>query len=115
MALAWSLPATRDGEEGTKPSRAISITQLFPAAPGRLLVQGHTGRVSAEAYGGQRPELALALSPQHLRPCHCHGKCPGQGDVKGWRAWAGETQQREAAFRLWLFQMLQLINENNSE
>lgn len=27
----------------------------------------------------------------------------------------GETRQREAAFRLWLRQMLQLITENNSE
>ena len=82
-ALAWSSTATSDGGDGTKRSRAISTMQLFPAVLGRFLSWGHAGCLSAEAGSGQRPELALALSPWHLCSCHRHGKGPGQGDVKG--------------------------------
>lgn len=48
--------------------RAISIMQLFPAVPWRLLAWGHAGCLSAEAHSGQRPGEVLAFSLQDLCP-----------------------------------------------
>lgn len=95
--LAWYLPATRDGEDGMKWSRAISIMQLFPAVvalpccnmkvfstgPCRMCLCRSPWWAEAKAGPCSQPTASLSLPPPRQMPWprRCKGlACLGWGD-----------------------------------